>query len=398
MKKASFLFLLIPLFLIPRTSAQDFTLIPYRIGDQWGFSDASKNMVIETKYDEVIPFNHGYTVFKQKNQRGILTETGKEIKAPAFDSVAGVFQVYSFYDKTSKKTFTDTAIGVYMNQKQVYINRRGELVKGEPETIQITTGDDLSRSEKGLKSKIYMKNKLYGLRGTDKKKKIVITAQYDALVLYRNNTANYNVIGDQFVGIPTYYLAKKGKLWGVITEANLVVLPFDHDTIYFESDYGIRFRKNSKYGVYTKEFKPKIEAIYDTLIYASGCFIFVQDNKPGVLSNEGKILIPIMYPEIKGTQDQYGFYVTDEEGNMGYYNKKGEQILKPKYIGLVKQYNKDAFFYTKKGLTGYFSVDGTIKIAAKYKQMYPFVNKYALVITKKGQKGYINEAGEEFFE
>ncbi len=186
-------------------------------------------MIIEAKYDEVIPFNYGYSVFKQKNQHWILTKAGKEIKAPAFDSIAGVFQVYSFYDKTTKKSYTDTAIGVYIYQKQVYINRRGELVKGEPEIIQIVSTDDLSRSEKGLKSKIYMKNNLYGLRATDKKKKIVITAQYHALVLYSNNTANYNVIGDQFVSIPTYYLAKKGKLWGVITEANVVVLPFDHE-------------------------------------------------------------------------------------------------------------------------------------------------------------------------
>ena len=397
MKKSTSLFLLILLFLCTKTSAQDFNLIPYRIGNQWGFSDASKTIIIRAEYDEVIPFNYGYSVFKQKNQHGIITETGKEIKAPAFDSVAGVFHVYTFFDEPTGKFFDDTALRVYTNRQLLYINCRGEFVKAEPTELAVNE-DNYTPSEKGLKSKIYMKNKLYGLRGTDKKKKITITAQYDALVLYRNNTANYNVIGDQFVGIPTYYLAKKGNYWGLITEANETILPFDHDSVYSESDYGILFSKNNKYGVYTKEFKAKIEALYDTLIYASGSFIVVKDNKTGVLSKDGSVLIPTMYPEIKGTKDQYGFYVTDEEGNMGYYNKKGEQILKPKYEGLVKQYNKDAFFYTKKGLTGYFSVDGTIKIATKYKHISPFVNKYALVITKKGQKGYINEAGEEFFE
>ncbi len=378
-------------------SAQDFELIPYRIGHLWGFSDASKTMVIEAKYDEVIPFNYGYSIFKQKNQHGILTKTGKEIKAPDFDSIAGVFRVYTFFEESTGKFFDDTALRVYTNRQIFYINCRGEFVKAEPTELG-TNEDSYVPSEKGLKSKIYKKNNLYGLRGIDKKKKIVIPAQYNALVLYCNNTANYNVVGEKFVSIPTYYLAKKGKGWGIITETNEVVLPFEHDTINFEDQRGILFKKNAKYGLYTKEFKSKIEALYDTIIYASGCFIVVKDHKPAVLSSEGKSLIPFMYAEIMGTKDQYGFIVRDEEGLMGYYNKKGEQILKPKYEGLVKQDYKDAFFYTKKGLTGYFSVDGTLKIAAKYKHISPFVNKYALVITKKGQKGYINEEGKEFFE
>jgi hypothetical protein len=150
MKRQGFFLALFFLFLNISLSAQDFDLIPYRIGDQWGFSDVEKTIIIEARYDELIPFSDGYSVFKQKDKHGIITTVGKEIETLAFDSVAGLFHVYSFYDKIAKKSFTDTAVGVYINQKQVYINCRGELVKGEPETGQIAGNEDLSRSEKGL--------------------------------------------------------------------------------------------------------------------------------------------------------------------------------------------------------------------------------------------------------
>jgi hypothetical protein len=398
MKKACLLLLGLTLILLQSSTAQEFELVPYRIGDKWGFSDSLKEIKIQVKYDELIPFNCGYSIFKQNNQSGIITKKGKEMKAPAFDSISGVFQVYSFYDKISKKSFTDTAIGVYSNRQLIYVNCRGEAVKGEPVIPVVTMVDDFSRSEKDLKTKIYKKNNAYGLKSTDKKKKVVIEAQYNALVLFRNNTANYNVIGDQFVGIPTYYLAKKGQLWGIITETNIIVLPFDNDSVFFEDASGILFKKNKKYGVYNKDFKPKIEALYDTLIYSNRTFLACKDNKKAVLSYEGAVIIPCIFPDIKRTADDHGFYVTDEEGKTGYYDKTGKQVIKPKYESLVKQDHIEAFSYTKKGLVGYFSLDGRIKIAAKYKQFFPFINKFALVITKKGKKGYINEQGVEFFE
>lgn len=52
-------------------------LIPYRKGNLWGYSDSTKKMIIEPKYDYVSFFENGLAVVSEKSKYGIIDQTGK---------------------------------------------------------------------------------------------------------------------------------------------------------------------------------------------------------------------------------------------------------------------------------------------------------------------------------
>jgi hypothetical protein len=63
-------------------------LIPYRIGNLWGFSDQKGNIVIATRYQEVFPFYSGVAVVRQDNHASFLDPAGN-LKIPfKYDYIA----------------------------------------------------------------------------------------------------------------------------------------------------------------------------------------------------------------------------------------------------------------------------------------------------------------------
>ncbi|HYF31041.1 MAG TPA: WG repeat-containing protein [Chitinophagaceae bacterium] len=39
---------------------QEQVLVPYRVGDKWGYSDLAGNLVIQPQYADALPFNKGH--------------------------------------------------------------------------------------------------------------------------------------------------------------------------------------------------------------------------------------------------------------------------------------------------------------------------------------------------
>jgi hypothetical protein len=69
-------------------------LIPYRKGKQWGFSDASKKLIIPARYDYVERFSEGLALvaLSGKNGRtdrkyGFIDKSGKEVIPLKYDSI-----------------------------------------------------------------------------------------------------------------------------------------------------------------------------------------------------------------------------------------------------------------------------------------------------------------------
>jgi hypothetical protein len=81
-KKLLVLIGLAPLFVLTFTAMGN-DLIPYRLGNKWGYCDNLKKMVIAPQYFDAKPFSEGLAVVGRGSMAGIqfgyIDKTGKEV-------------------------------------------------------------------------------------------------------------------------------------------------------------------------------------------------------------------------------------------------------------------------------------------------------------------------------
>ncbi|MEM3502943.1 MAG: WG repeat-containing protein [Nitrososphaeria archaeon] len=65
-------------------------LIPYRVGNKWGYCDRNKNIVIQPTYGEAHLFSEGLALISLDGKFGYIDNSGKTIIEPLYDS-AGDF-------------------------------------------------------------------------------------------------------------------------------------------------------------------------------------------------------------------------------------------------------------------------------------------------------------------
>ena len=69
------------------SSAQDFSLVPYRVGTFWGYSDSLGNMVIQPKYQRSFPFSKdGLARVLLESKYGFINRAGELLSAARYDS------------------------------------------------------------------------------------------------------------------------------------------------------------------------------------------------------------------------------------------------------------------------------------------------------------------------
>lgn len=91
-------------------------LIPYRIGDKWGFSDTAMNIIVEPIYDSVSSYNNypkGYYTVAKNGKWGVITKD-KVIIEPILNNVG-------FEEFDSDIVFFDSKTGIVDENKQIFI-------------------------------------------------------------------------------------------------------------------------------------------------------------------------------------------------------------------------------------------------------------------------------------
>ena len=86
--------MMLPIILLSLNSiAQtiDYSLIPYRKGDKWGYADAQRNIVITPKYNDAQWFSEGLAAVKVGSKWGYVNKQGKLV-IPAKFTVAKSFR------------------------------------------------------------------------------------------------------------------------------------------------------------------------------------------------------------------------------------------------------------------------------------------------------------------
>jgi hypothetical protein len=375
--------------LLPDACGQDFELIPYRVKTKWGYADSTGTIKIEPIYDNVIPFNHGYSAFKKDEKWGFIDLSGEEILAARYDSVGKYFQKVLF------KSIETIGLLVFNEGIEDFVDPKGESLKDDKKKSNYINEDLLAqRVDISNRIELIKKNNKIGFKL--KWNGFTVEPEYDSLVY-----SDTDIERVSYEMEPPYFLAKKNGMWGIIYTDNSEKLAFEYENL-IEVEFGGNklFKKNGKWGIINHEYGIELRNEYDSILCENGYHLIKFKNKWGVLDFNLVIVIPFYYENIRMSLDASGFYVESRQNKWGYCNLDGKIIVPLEYTYLEKFQYKDAFKFNKKpkgngiGLIGY---DLKTIIVPKYKDVGLFYNGYAKIVNKNGKTGYVNKDGLEFF-
>lgn len=236
------------------------------------------------------------------------------------------------------------------------------------------------------------------------------------------------------------YKMEGDERWGIIDFDGNIIISDEFEECPSIVKEGRFFVKNEegKYEYYTaeKDLK-KIGGEYvQVSIFSDGLAGVVEKDKAiSYIDRDGKTVLTLTPSIEQASQFQEGVAVgVTTDGKRGYFNKKGEWVIKPKYKGsslfyqgialvhnedgksffidkkgnvkleIPKDYGihnlpqEDLFTYSEKGKdgVGVMNLKGekVIKVSERYKQILPFINGYAAFSNSDGKWGLMDQKGE----
>ncbi len=375
-------------------------LILVRKNRQIGYLDKNlKEVVAFGKYETGDRFNSNRIAIVSKNQKyGIIDEFGKEVVKTEYDTIEHPEESYreseiflakkgnylilldkngkKIYDKIKDFSFDHASLGnktqkIYhiqdLNGKYGAINTKGELV--------IPVMYDEFRDFRSNNNAIVKHKGKFGL--VDLNNKITYPIDNEEIEQNSRDLAFYIIKKNGKVGIinkelktminfdyqdlqPCFYdqinkfIAKQNGLYGVIDRLGGIIIPFQYTEMsnWVEYGPGSNFHfvtKDKKQGLITKEGKTVIPVIYDSLFYDSDKIIILSKNgKYGVVTIQNKQIIPFAYekiylePSLFSKKKETEFYVL-KNGKYSIINDKNEVIKSDLPKNEVE--NKFSYYY-----------------------------------------------------
>lgn len=346
MKKIVFIAALIAGFAFNGMAQQmDVSLIPYRTGDKWGFSNPSKNVVITPKYDEVGWFSEGFAAVKSGTKWGYINKAGKLV-IPAKFTVAKPFR--KGFMPNGKTEGGDSILfagaSVQANGYEICINDKGATLTKCPAIPENSVAENRGPIE------TVVQQKTYSLPNNDG--------------LFDKIENDYKIADSDEI----YYIAKKGESYGVFNTKFETIVPFDYSAIKLMksgSNQYLQVTKNGLSGLLNTNGQSIIDPVNSNVSLVNGgnniiYVIYKKDGKAYVKDTQTHDVISKGYADI--TYDNGGFVLSDENTLKGFYFLNNTYV-QPKYTD-VKM------------------VPGT---------------DYLMVKTFAGKNGIINSAGTEYF-
>ncbi|MBO6244331.1 MAG: WG repeat-containing protein [Clostridia bacterium] len=120
-----------------------------------------------------------------------------------------------------------------------------------------------------------------------------------------------------------------------------------NDNLWYEDNI-LKVKKDGKYGLITfdgKEILPCIEDEIEAVYGIENAYKVTLNGKYGVVDNQGKEIVKTEYTEITnlGKDNKSGFIVKNEEGKYGIVDYSGQIILEIKYEGIEKIFANDIY-------------------------------------------------------
>lgn len=323
----------------------DYSLVPYRSGDEWGFADVNRKVIIKPAYDNVAWFSEGYAAVEKNGKWGYINKAGKLV-IPIKFTVAKSFRKGFLPNHTpGGDSVLFAGASVQADGYEICINTKGARMPKCPAIPESAI------KENNIPIKTVQKQKTYSLPNSE--------GLFDKIV------DDYTLPNND----EKYYIAIKDSSYGVFNSKFTTIIPFQYDLIEEVKSGNLSFlqlTKNGKVGLSNGIGTILIEPDYDKLLTidasdGKGYVIVQQHGKYFVKDLQNNNVIATGFADIE-YDGQKGFIVTNSSNLKGYYFMDGKKIT-PKYVDILVSNN----------------------------------GNYILVKTFNGKVGYLNSAGDEFF-
>ncbi|RYY70813.1 MAG: WG repeat-containing protein, partial [Chitinophagaceae bacterium] len=223
------------------TNAQqiDMSMIPYRQGDKWGFSNPDRNVVVTPKYDEVQWFSEGYAAVRVGSKWGYINKAGKMV-IPAKYTVAKSFR--KGYVPNVGKEGGDSVLFAGVSLKadgyENCINTKGVV------TVKCPAIPESSVAENNVPVETVVQQKTYSVPNNN--------GLFDKIV------DDYKVAGSD----ETYYIAMKNNQYGVFNTKFDPIVPFQYDEIKLVRNTATPYltaKQNGMYGIISTQGQMRIQ-------------------------------------------------------------------------------------------------------------------------------------------
>jgi serine/threonine protein kinase len=331
----------------------DGRLIPYRKGDKWGFSDSTKKIIIEPKFENAEPFAEDLANVKLNGKWGYIDKNGNEIipfkydsAEPFKDGVAMIYVIkgsqemryccYGIIDKTGKEIappkFTSASnfsegLAVVDSPasmwKSGYIDTTGKVVIPTNYADTEDFSEDLAcvgfdpDIDKNM-ARGYINTEKYGF--IDKTGKVVIPFKYWRAKSFSEGLAPVAPPDD-----------KLG--WGYIDKSGNKVIDFRYEAAGgFNNGFApVKLERDGKWGFIDKTGKEIIPFKYDyALDVVQGLAPVKLNGKWGFVDKTDKEVIPIKYDDdFPRFSKITGLAKVKLNGKQFYIDKNGTEYYEP---------------------------------------------------------------------
>lgn len=313
---ALFLAITVPVF----AQTADMSLIPYRKGDLWGYSNPDKTVIIKPEYEEAHRFYEGFAAVKKGGKFGYINKEGKVVIPFKFFS-AKAFQ-FGFYGSDTKPNPKQKA-----PETQKTVLFAGASLNSSGYEICIDTkGNQLTKCP-AINDNAVVDN--------DKPTTVTVVSDYSTVTksdLFDKITGDYKIIAN---ADETYYIAVRNNNYGVFNNKFEVIVPFEYSSIekvnigpmvYLKVEKnglkGILFGTGSPYFAVENSKIQEVKALN-----GSTYFIYTKDGKAGIKDTKYKSIVEPIYSDIAYDSTGGGFVITASNIYKGYVFSNGNVLL-----------------------------------------------------------------------
>lgn len=324
----------------------DYSLVPYRSGDKWGFSNTSAKLTIQPSYDEVTWFSEGYAAVRKGTKWGYINEAGKLV-IPLKYTVAKAFRK-GFLPKGN----TNEADSVLF---------AGASLQADGYEICIDT--------KGIKMPVCP---AIPENSVEENRVPVKTVKIEKEYSLANNDGLFDKVVDDYTipnGSEKYYIAVKDNNYGVFNSKFETIVPFEYSNIKTVNSGGNTYLQVAKF------------------------------NNTGLLDNVGKEIIKPQYSSLLSVDgsDGKGYIIVQQNGKYFVKDLESKDVIANGFADIRYDGKKGFVVTANNNLKGYYFINGK-SIAPKYAEIEGTNDgNYILVKTFAGKTGYVNASGEEYF-
>ncbi len=386
-------------------------LIPYRIGNQWGYSDTQGKLKIPAKFEETDFFLQDLAKVRLNGLQGLIDKKGSFFLPCLYNIVYGAGSL--------------TRIVVCKGgDKNGHTGKWGFVTRYFPEKTMISLDYDLLRECGGKGLLGVMQQGRWGAISGDGKLRIPIMYQVGSVKDHSFNPDSQLITSlptDEIKDSPYLKLrfedglarVSKDKKWGFLNEAGNPVIPIEYAFVGEFSEDLVAVVRETPEGLrlgFVNSFNEMIiplqyevrETAYQTTKFANNLALVCQAGKFGYINPKNETVIPFKYAQAHLFSEdrawvsydyhslQPAWEMLDKEGNTLYKLPTDYQLLDYTFqqgFVRVRQAGKENFINRK----------GNLLLKDWANHLEPFYDNIAFIVTQIGEKaqaGYVNSKGD----